>query len=331
MRAGARLAIVTGTLACLAAPAAAHATVTCSVSGGTLQISSPQYGETMRMGRSGDQITVVGYDYVDQPFAPSGEPVPKTCTGPTPTVATIDSITVTGTPEDSSKLIMDLTGGLLTPGATPEADGSPEIELTLTDVYEVVVRGSEGPDQLAFGVVGSSSAANLNAAEPSGDVDLLAAPRPDGTRFHGATFAVASAGGDDRIAFNGGTGFSGHVTHDSGVTGQDGNDLIVGGDRGASLVGGAGADQVIGGANTDFLGGGKGDGRDTLIAGAGNDLVFAQDGRDLILGGPGVDLIASGRGRDRVRCGPNRDFLEITGGRKDRRKGCERLSTFEFS
>jgi Ca2+-binding RTX toxin-like protein len=331
MRAGARLAILAGTLATLAAPSVAQATVTCSVSGGFLQISSPRYGETMRVGRAGDQITVVGYDHVDQPFVPSGEPVPKTCAGPTPTVTTIDTIAVAGTPEDGSKLIMDLTGGLLTPGAAPEADGSPEIELTLTDVYEVVVRGSEGSDQLAFGVAGSSSAANLNAAEPSPDVDLTASPNRDGKRFHGATFEVAAGGGDDVISLAGGAAFTGPATYDSGATGQDGNDRITGSDRGAALVGGAGDDHIVGGAKPDFLGGGKGDGRDTLIAGGGNDLVFGQGGRDLILGGPGSDLIASGRGRDRVRCGPQRDALEVTTGRKDRRKGCEFLAEFNFS
>jgi len=330
VRAGVRSFVFAGAaLACAFVPAAASAEVVCSVTGSTLQVSSPQYGETMRLGRVGDQITVVGYNYSDRPFVPSGEPVPTTCAGPTPTVRTIDSITAAGTADDRSKVILDLGGGTPGPGATEEPDGSGEIEISLTNVDDVVIRGSEGTDQLAVGVAGSSAGANLNAGEATPDVDVLATPHRDGKRFHGASFFIAAAGGNDVLSLAGGTGFSGPATSDSGATGQDGDDRMVGSDRGTALVGGAGSDYLVGGRKPDFLGGGKGDGRDTLISGGGDDLIFAQGGRDLILGGGGRDLIASGEGRDRVRCGPQRDALEVTTGRKDRRKGCELLISFE--
>lgn len=330
MRAGVRLLIAAGALALLFAPASAHATVTCSLSGATLQVTSPEFGDAMRVGRVGDQITVVAYNYSEVPFEDTSKPVPTTCAGPMPTVHNVDSIHAAGTAEENAKLIVDLTGGLFVPGATPEDDGSAEIELTLSHVARVVVRGGEASEHLALGVIGPSAAINLNADEATPDADLLAAGRKSGRRFRAPTFLIATAGGDDVVTANGGTPFTDHAPGDIAIIGQDGDDRIVGGDRGGGLVGGAGADLVVGGAKPEFIGGGKGEGRDTLISGGGDDLIFGQGGRDLIVSGPGRDAVISGLGRDRVRCGPDRDFLEITTGRKDRRKGCEHLTVFNL-
>jgi Ca2+-binding RTX toxin-like protein len=262
---------------------------------------------------------------------PELDPVGLACTGGPATVATIDTIRVAGG-RDDARLVVDLTGGPFAPGATSEPDGGSEIEFVLERIFAVTVHGSDGPDGLAVGVLGSASAANLNSGEAVADLDILApAYRSDPmrSRLSSTDFEVYGGAGDDLIDLSGGPGFDGPATFDSGAHGRQGEDEIIGGDRGGALVGGPGDDRIVGGRKPDFLGGGKGPGRDTLISGGGNDLIFGADGRDAIFGGPGVDLIASGRGRDRVRCGPQRDALERTTGLEDQRKGCELVISFE--
>jgi len=65
--------------------------------------------------------------------------------------------------------------------------------------------------------------------------------------------------------------------------------------RGAlATIVGTGADEVLRGT----------DGRDVIVAGPGDDEVYAGRGNDVICGGPGADLIQAGRGNDTVDAGP---------------------------
>src|SRR5262249_10714276 len=58
-------------------------------------------------------------------------------------------------------------------------------------------------------------------------------------------------------------------------TGGQGNDVLIGDDKGAILVGGPG--------------------NDVLVGGKGRDLLIGSDGRDSLIGGGGEDLLIGGR------------------------------------
>ncbi|MGF1581442.1 MAG: DUF4397 domain-containing protein [Gemmataceae bacterium] len=80
------------------------------------------------------------------------------------------------------------------------------------------------------------------------------------------------------------------------LSGDDGNDTLIGGGRGDFIVGGDGADSILGGAGADQLFGQDGD--DELFGGRGNDLLSGGRGRDFLSGGRGFDFLLGGRGRD---------------------------------
>jgi Ca2+-binding RTX toxin-like protein len=320
---GALLGVV---VALLTVPTSASADVSCRVSGSAMQIAASEFGEDVALGRAAEQITVTAFVYPDL------DPVAIPCSGPTPTIHSVDSIAISGG-TDSTNLFLEFGSGPFAPGLSAESDGTPEIEITLSHVDEVIVNGSGGPDQFVFGIVGDSSAADFNAeAESQPDVDLIAPAfrrDPKRKRLSSTEWEVHGQGGPDLIDATGGPGFTGPATADFRAKGQDGDDRIIGGDRGGELVGSAGNDFVVGGAKPDALIGGKGPGRDTLVSGGGDDVIFAGRGRDRIFGGSGSDLIASGPGRDRVHCGPQPDGLERTDGLKDHRHGCELVISFE--
>ncbi len=63
-----------------------------------------------------------------------------------------------------------------------------------------------------------------------------------------------------------------------------------------ALSGNAGNDVLIGGSSHDILDGGAGN--DTLIGNAGNDILFGEAGNDSLTGGAGTDLLDGGAGRN---------------------------------
>ncbi len=103
------LAAVVGALACLAAPAASSAAVSCVYTGAdhTLSVLAPN--SFVGIGRSGDSITV------------TDGAVQIACTGGTPTVANTDFVNVTGSLTNR----ISLADGAFAPGASPDPDGSP--------------------------------------------------------------------------------------------------------------------------------------------------------------------------------------------------------------
>jgi Ca2+-binding RTX toxin-like protein len=112
--------------------------------------------------------------------------------------------------------------------------------------------------------------------------------------------------GDDRF-----TGFRERLT----VFGRAGNDRLTGNGR-DTLVGGAGNDVL----RAVYV-------HNRLRGGPGNDKVYGAFGRDRIAGGPGNDrLLAStgndyvdgGAGRDRVRAGTGADLITVRDGTRDR-------------
>ncbi|MFK3776382.1 immunoglobulin-like domain-containing protein [Pseudomonas sp. NPDC089406] len=87
-----------------------------------------------------------------------------------------------------------------------------------------------------------------------------------------------------------------HYTEFDVSRSNDGND---------TLMGGAGNDIIFGQGGNDYLDGGKGNdillggtGNDTLLGGEGNDLLFGGAGNDTLIGGKGNDIMTGGAGAD---------------------------------
>lgn len=71
------------------------------------------------------------------------------------------------------------------------------------------------------------------------------------------------------------------------LSGDDGDDFILGGQGNDLILGGAGNDYLVGGA-----------GNDLLFGGAGDDWLFGEEGDDLLIGGDGDDHLDGGDGFD---------------------------------
>lgn len=88
---------------------------------------------------------------------------------------------------------------------------------------------------------------------------------------------------------------------------------IEGGDGDDTLIGGAGDEVLIGGDGGDYIEGGGGD--DTLNGGEGRDVLYGLDGDDTLMGWGGRDYLDGGRGDDRLDGGD--DIDQVFGGRGD--------------
>jgi Ca2+-binding RTX toxin-like protein len=93
------------------------------------------------------------------------------------------------------------------------------------------------------------------------------------------------------------------------VNGGSGNDVIsvLGLDLNCELAGGNGRDTLLSGAGADLLLGGNG--KDILMAFAGIDRLNGGNGKDTIDGGDGDDTIDGGRGRDLLTGGLGADVF----------------------
>ena len=147
--------------------------------------------------------------------------------------------------------------------------------------------------------------------EQSGDVeadDIALAELITGLSFEG--FVVRGAGGDDVIDMSGVTNYN------TGGSGGNGDDLIIGGAQEDLLIGGAGMDTILGGdsndlilggADMDFLYGEKGD--DVVLGNSGDDSLSGGEGDDDLFGGTGFDLLVGDLGADELFGGSENDRL----------------------
>jgi hypothetical protein len=220
--------------------------------------------------------------------------------GTQPTVSNIDRIEVQA---DQDSLGAVASTYALLGGATPEADGTGEIEMTLVQPGGIpAVWGTGGADQIVAGtLVGGGSGININANEASPDVDVVAS---------GFGAIMSGFDGPDLLSGAGGPGFAGPVAGFGGITG------------------GGGDDEILGGAGKDDIEAGRGE--DTVYADGGADFVTDGPGRDQVDGGPGADALYSQRsGRDRLLCGAGRDRVAV--GRGDRIHRCETVERHRVS
>jgi hypothetical protein len=286
-----RLTLLTLTVlgAALLWPASSNAFVACNLSGGELTVNLTADDDSVTFERFGGQIAVLtgssvdvfsDYDSYDQQ---SQILIP--CAGGMPTPENTDHVSVLQSPNaDFGSVTIDESAGPFEPGATPEGDGSSEIEFGINMPgrgASLGIRGSDGPDTIQSGTMPSGAAGvNLNAgAEPSSpDVDVEA----PGIRY----FVVEAEGGDDSVTGMGGPGFVGPMRNFFIGAGGAGNDFLQSGPRPTELVGDEGRDTLIGSPQRDFLEGGTG--KDKMFAGHGSDRLFAADRKkDLVICGAG--------------------------------------------
>ncbi|MDV3351237.1 family 16 glycosylhydrolase [Leptothoe sp. LEGE 181152] len=98
--------------------------------------------------------------------------------------------------------------------------------------------------------------------------------------------------------------------------GEDGNDILNGGERKNVLDGGTGDDQLFGYKGHDELDGGTGNdhldggwGHDQLNGEDGDDYLFGDRGRDILNGGAGDDKLDGGWGHDQLNGEDGDDYL----------------------
>ena len=287
-------------LACAALfPAGADAFVGCKYSAGAVTVTLSQEDDAVTIQRdrgTTDVNVITGAEY-------DGPSILVNCKGGDPTVTNTDTITIEVGPEAFfSDLSIDLGEGSLAPGATPEADGTSEIEIranVLGEDSDLTLIGSAGPDLVQMGRIENGLVgANLNAAAEgaSADVDLSISSAAD-VEFEGEA-------GNDVLLTRGGPGFRGRL-----------------GKAFLFAEGGDGRDTLVSGADRSFLSGD--DGRDRLLGSNGADIALGGDGRDVIKTGNGEDRVQALRGgRDKIDCGGGKsDRARLD--RKDRSHGCE--------
>src|SRR5262245_61699946 len=222
----------------------------------------------------------------------------------------IDSSSQVTAPND---LVIDLSGGPLGPGETPEVTGTPEIEIDVPGVFNdeetLEVVGSDGNDTITAGDGGSGATTTngAGAANLNGDNDAdLTFNYGDGV----LSFTVTALEGDDTVSLNGGGGTAGPLEQEgSFANGREGNDILTGTsfDADGTTADTSRGDELEGGEGNDTLNGLGGDDQiedegiltgtatcaqdelDVLNGGDDEDDLFAGTGRDLLDGGNGAD------------------------------------------
>jgi Ca2+-binding RTX toxin-like protein len=258
-------------IAPLTAATPSSAAVSCSYSAADHLLSVSAIDDFTRVARSADAIQIDdGHEIVP-------------CAGGPPTVFNTDLVQIGHTGRSADTI--DLGGGPLVPGFTPEAQGTSEIELQYLTPTFLNLRGTAAADRLSLALGG----ANLDGDD---DADVTG-------QF--TVLLIEGRAGNDRLFPQ-----SGYTTVAARRTllGQAGRDRLLATPDGAVLHGGNGHDRLIGGQGADNLTGGRG--ADAISGGRGRDLLRAIDGS-----------------RDRVSCGPGADRAKVDG--IDRVKGCERL------
>ena len=251
--------------------------------------------------RAGDEIVVHEF------LAPR-----RRCGGSTPSVLNTDTIQVIL--RENATANLNLRDGPFAPGATPETDGEPEIEVEFRGfIAQVSVSGTPGADEFQWLPGGAYGGLNLNPVTGDQDVDATLKGR--------YSFMVAAgAEGNDRIVPAGGARIPNPYGPGVFSQGGRGDDFLAAPASGAILQGGPGEDVLRGARSDDAIY--AGEGSDRLFGAAGPDRLVGGRGRDLIVGGPGRDRVNAHDGRrDIVRCGAGRDHVRAD--RRDRLRGCE--------
>ena len=186
------------------------------------------------------------------------------------------------------------------------------------NTQSVTVNGLGGNDLITIGSLSGVPATLLTVNGGEGD-DTISASGADIGRVrlflsgdNGNDSIIGSLGKDTILGGNGSDSINGGAGDDS-ILGLAGNDVLAGGTGNDTVNGGDGADFVTGQAGDDSLDGGTGN--DTLRGFEGNDTLQGQAGDDLLNGMDGDDSILGGVGKDQITGGAGDDTLD--GGRND--------------
>jgi Ca2+-binding RTX toxin-like protein len=222
------------------------------------------------------------------------------CKG-SPTVTNTDRIKL-GTLGFLTSVEISLKGGPFAPGATPEADASPEIEITLRGRGAAILSGGPGADHFSYMTAGGQSGLNVDPGPGDQDVDLLT---PDSRTFF---IAEGGAGADTIDVLN----RPKLEVQERGGPGDDSLSTVGDGSLGAIIEGDEGADRIVGSAGDDII-----------TPGAGADQVQAEGGSDEIKN-------AIDGGSDSIDCGAGDDIV-VERDRADRLRGCEAVRPTPFA
>jgi hypothetical protein len=233
-----------------AAPAAHAAPSTCSYSATTKTLFiSDHSDEKLRLVRVGDQIR-----YAD------GKAGANFCAIPgqfaTADVTNTDKIEIFRD-SPAGGVEIDLSNGVFGPGATPETDGSSEIEIVIT-TFNQALDGSN-----SLNVIGTPQN-DVLTANPNGSVNVGNDFDPPDVQSNLRPVAVNAHGGlgNDRLR-GAGTATQEGITH---LIGEQGNDTLMGSPAFESFSGGPGDDRLTTidgrpeGVNGDSLGANEGTG-----------------------------------------------------------------------
>jgi uncharacterized repeat protein (TIGR01451 family) len=245
-------------------------------------------------------------------------------------------VTVTDVIPSGSRFVRAEGSATCTPGATLRCT-LPPIASGASGVLTIVLAGTAEGASLHHAVSVTTTSTDPTPGDHGASVDTLvtgASIAPPPLTLGGAPCTNPSFGGrDDDVLF--GSSFGDRMYGRQGrdlLRGRAGDDCLYGGEGADvldgdggddTLSGGDGRDRLFGGAGNDrVLGGAKGD---EMHGDAGNDQLFPGTGRDRVWGGAGNDVISARDGsRDVIDCGAGLD--RVTADRRDRLRGCERVS-----
>ena len=231
-------------VAAAVAPGAAHAATTCSYSSISHHVTVTMFadGDVAKIARSGGAIDVNN----------------SACSGAT--VTNTASIEVDDASGASSTLAVDLSGGPIGPGFSPQfGDPSPTIPIGYAggngeDTFEVF--GTPQTDVIHLGDTGANLDVAADQSHQDADVTLASVEIADINGGAGADFIDASSHPETGLAFSG-------TLYEEGALGND------------TLTGGSGVGYLSGGADNDTISVG-GTVQTIVKPGTGNDVATGE-------------------------------------------------------
>jgi len=195
--------------------------------------------------------------------------------------------------------------------------GAGDDEITVTGWGQNTIDGGTGASTIRAGesddIIRTSDEADfVNSGAGSDNIQTFLGDDTIRLGGHGNS-TVHAGGGDDYIDAGFGEAASPRYSRAGGadVSGQGGNDTILGSKAEDILAGQDGNDRILSGGGNDQVHGGAGD--DAMAGGYGNDQIFGGDGDDFIFGSMGADTVTGGAGADRFfSYGMRGEFTHIT-------------------
>jgi Ca2+-binding RTX toxin-like protein len=245
-------------------------------------------------------------------------------------------VTITDVIPSGARFVRTEGAATCAPGATLRCT-LPAIAPGASGAVTIVLAGAAEGASFHHAVNATLTSTDPTPGDHSASVDTLvtgASVPPAALTLAGTACANPSFGGrDDDVLF--GSSFGDRMFGRQGrdlLRGRAGNDCLYGGEGADVLDGDGGDDTLSGGDGRDRLFGGSGNDRvlggakgDELHGDAGTDQIFPGTGRDRVWGGAGNDTISARDGsRDVIDCGAGLD--RITADRRDRLRGCERVT-----